>query len=138
MSTHSGKKVKHFVYLNPDEKLYIVTRRVAGFDDHQLVEIVFPTLDNEHYFDPDKSCHQQRVEWFDDGTLSLMQSDYEDKKGKYHDELRIIEAIAQSQTPKDEVAYVSVPLNEYLKLVFADIDRRNLKTLDAEPVEETE
>ncbi|MGB8493676.1 MAG: hypothetical protein WCE53_04680 [Candidatus Acidiferrum sp.] len=41
------KRINHFVFLNPGERLFVCTDRVAGEDYTQVVEVVFPTYQDE-------------------------------------------------------------------------------------------
>jgi hypothetical protein len=105
------KRINHFVFLNPGERLFVCTDRVAGEDYAQLVEVVFPTYQDEGtHFDPKRGCHQELVAAFDDNALLNLCTGVDDNGEPYPaDDFQ--SGIARALTEDGEEAWVAAPLS---------------------------
>jgi len=124
----------HFVFLNPGEKLFVITRKLAGEDTTQVVEVVFPTCGDEDdlYFDPKQSCHQEARAYFEDAMIFNMVDLEELETGC---KATVTDAVANALTRKGEIAYVSVQKTWADRFTNLKADAEALKTLDVEPAD---
>jgi len=107
MRKENQRNISHFVFLSPGEKLFVITRSVAGEDYTQVVEVIFPTCGTEDdiYFDPKQGCHQEARAMFEDTMIFNMLDFHELETGC---KTNVTDVVSHQVAPEGSEIYISV------------------------------